>query len=114
MTRYFQMIDGKQTEIAQGSRIESQHPRQVGETFVAQTSLLTKIGSVFGLTHNGQRYGSARVVGEPCKDPKYQVNMQRQGGMNNTNMADHQYEFQVEHSDYDGNCAPGDRWNTSA
>lgn len=114
MTRYFTINEqGEQIEIAKGWRIESAHQRQVGEKFVARTDLLAKIGSVFGLTCGGKRYGSARVVGKLCDNPKYQVQMQRRGGVNPTNMADHQYEFEVEYSEQVESCAPRDRWNTS-
>lgn len=80
--------------------IDSAMPRQEGEVFNARLNLMSKVGSVFSLFFGGQRYGSARVIAEPCKDQKYQVEMQRQGGMNQTNMAQNVYTFQVEHSDY--------------
>lgn len=97
MSRYFiTNQQGEQVELSGGPRIESASPRQVGERFVARVDLLAKIGSVFGLTFKGTRYGSARVVGEPCKNQKYQVEMRG----TKVNMADHQYEFEVEYSDF--------------
>lgn len=93
-------VDVREYQRAGRQGIDSAKPRQVGETFNARLNLISKIGSSISLFFGGQRYGSARVVGEPCKDPRYQVEMQRQGGMNPSNMAEHVYTFQVEHSDY--------------
>lgn len=80
--------------------IDSSFPHEVGQVFNVRLNLMSKVGSAISLFFNGKRYGSARVIAEPCKDEKYHVAMQRCGGMNETNMADKIYTVEVEHSTY--------------
>lgn len=76
-------------------KIITQGKREVGQEFNAVTELLTHIGSVFSLFSGGERYGTARVIGDNHHDSRY--TSEKHGG-GKTNMADHNYRFRVETS----------------
>lgn len=93
-------IDTRDFQRSGRQGIDTCQPRSKGQTFNARLNLISKIGSVFSLFFGGKRYGSARVIADPCNDARYHIEMQRNGGMNPANMADRVYTFEVEHSDF--------------
>lgn len=76
-----------------------------GDIITASTELKTKVGSVFSLFNSdGERYGSARVVEDLSKDPKYTsekyVDPRRVVPENPlVNMAKNMYKLVVEHDE---------------
>lgn len=77
---------------------------KVGDEFNARIGILAKIGMAFSLFGgNGQRIGSARVVGDHHRSGEYNYqnysDPRRSDPLPETNKGDHTFRFRVERLD---------------